>query len=82
MLTEAERRVLRALERATVAHRNPSMREIQEFVEPRMSLMGVRATLQRLETKGYVELSVRRARGIKQLQPSPRKNKDKENVDA
>lgn len=75
MLTDVERNVLRSLERATIQHKNPSMAEIQDFTKPRLSLTGVRGALIRLATKGYVELSVRRARGIKQLQPSPSKSK-------
>lgn len=72
-LSEAERKVLRALERATVAHRNPSMAEIQGFTSPPLSVSTVRAVLLRLADKGYVEVAVRRARGVRQLQPSPRK---------
>lgn len=75
ILTDAERRVLRALERATVQHKNPSMAEIQEFTNPKMAVSTVRAALVRLAGKGYVELAVRRARGVKQLQPSPAKSR-------
>lgn len=75
MLSDSERNVLRALERATVQHRNPSMAEIREFTKPTLSLTSVRANLMRLANKGYVEVSVRRARSIKQLQPTPFKKK-------
>lgn len=73
-LTDTERNVLRALERAAVQHRNPSMMEIREFTKPQLSLTGVRSTLMRLATKNYVELQVRRARSVKQLKPSPAKS--------
>lgn len=73
MITDVERNVLRALERATVQHKNPSMAEIRDFTNPKLSLTSVRGGLLRLSTKGFVELSVRRARGIRQLQPSPSK---------
>lgn len=76
-LTDTERNVLRALEQATVRHRNPSMTEIREFTKPQLSLTSVRQTLLRLAIKGFVELSVRRARGIRQLQPAPRKSQTK-----
>lgn len=71
-LTEIERNVLRGLERATVKHKNPSMAEIAAFTRPQVSASGVRSALKRLAGKGYVDLGpARRARGIRQLQPSP-----------
>lgn len=74
-LTEAERNVLRGLERATVRHKNPSLAEIAEAMNPNMTVSGVAKVLRRLETKGYVKLAApRRARGIRQLRPTPAKS--------